>query len=177
MKWFAAFAFIFGSTMVYAESNKFSVPVNPKWKVECGSCHIAYPPQLLTENIWQRLMGGLDEHFGANAMLDPNDNKEILDFLQRYAGHGGRYSASSLRIVDTPWFTREHQKISNDDWFGPAVKSRSNCTACHVKAEHGDWSESGIKMPGSQPAEQREEPSKRGDYRRDEDREGERDKD
>ena len=153
MKWLTAFALILGSTMAQAEGNKFFVPNHPKWKEECGSCHIAYPPQLLTVDTWQRLMGGLDKHFGANAMLNPKDNQEILDFLQSNAGRGGRNSASSLRISDTPWFTREHREVSNNTWSDPAVKSRANCTACHVNAERGDWSERGIKIPGGQRGE------------------------
>ncbi len=166
MKWLTAFALVLGSTMAHAEGNKFSVPANLKWKEECGSCHIAYPPQLLTGENWQRLMGGLDKHFDANAMLDPKDNQEILDFLQRYAGRGGRNSAPSLRITDTPWFSREHREVSINTWSDPAVKSRANCTACHVNAERGDWSERGIKMPGGQQAGEREEQSERGGYRR-----------
>ncbi|MDE2117013.1 MAG: diheme cytochrome c [Betaproteobacteria bacterium] len=153
MKWLAACALILGSTMAYADGNKLSVPANPKWKEECGSCHIAYPPQLLAADNWQRLMGGLDKHFGANAVLNPGDNQEILDFLQRHAGRGGRNSASSLRISDTPWFTREHREVSNNTWSDPAVKSRSNCTACHVNAERGDWSERGVRIPGGRRGE------------------------
>ena len=148
MKWFTAFILVFASTMAYADGGRLSVPANPKWKTECGSCHVAYPPQLLTGENWQRLMGGLDKHFGANAALDAKENKEILEFLQQYAGSGDKRSAASLRISDTSWFTREHRKVSNKIWS--EVKSRSNCTACHVNAERGDWSERGIRMPGGQ---------------------------
>lgn len=148
VKCLAALAFIFGSSMACADGGKLSVPNNPKWKEECGSCHIAYPPQLLTAENWQSLMGGLDKHFGANATLDAKDNKAILDFLQRNAGSGDKRSASSLRISDTSWFKREHREVSSNAWSNPAVKSRSNCTACHVNAERGDWSEHGIRMPG-----------------------------
>ena len=148
VKCLAALAFVFGCTMAYADGGKLSVPGNPKWKEECGSCHIAFPPQLLTAENWQRLMGGLDKHFGANATLDAKNSKDILDFLQRNAGSGDRHSASSLRISDTQWFTREHHEVSSKTWSNPAIKSRSNCTACHVNAERGDWSERGIRMPG-----------------------------
>lgn len=150
MKWLAALALIIGSTFAYADGGNLSVPNHPKWKEECGSCHIAYPPQLLTGENWKRLMTGLDKHFGTNATMDSRDSAEILDFLQRYAGSGNRHSASSLRISDTQWFTREHREVSNSAWSTPAIKSRSNCAACHVSAERGDWSERGIRMPGGQ---------------------------
>ena len=147
MKWLATLALVIGSTMAYADSGKLSVPNNPKWKAECGSCHIAYPPQLLSADNWKQMMGGLDKHFGANATLDANSIKEILDFLQRNAGKASRNSATKMRITDTPWFNREHLEIAKNIWSDPAIKSRSNCTACHVNAERGDWSEDGVRMP------------------------------
>lgn len=166
MKWLAVFTLIFGGAMAHADGGKFSVPDYPKWKEECGSCHIAYPPQLLTGDAWGRLMGGLDKHFGTNAILDPRDNKEILDFLQRYAGHKKIYSAPSLRITDTPWFDREHHEVPDEMWSDQAVRTRSNCAACHIKADSGDWSERGVKMPEGQRAGEREGKSGRDDYGR-----------
>ena len=150
MKWLATLFFIFGSAVAHADGGKSSAD-NPKWKEECGSCHIAYPPRFLTADDWQELMGGLDKHFGANATLDdPKDSKEILDFLRRHAGFRKKNSASSLRISDTPWFIHEHREISGNTWSDPAVKSRANCVACHVNAERGDWSEHGVRVPGGQ---------------------------
>jgi len=162
MKWLTVFSLIFCSAMAQADGVKFPVPDYPKWKEECGSCHIAYPPQLLTGDTWQRLMGGLDKHFDANATLNAKDNKEILDFLQRYAEHRKTFSASSLRITDTPWFSREHHEILNETWSDPAVKSRSNCAACHINADKGDWSERGVKIPEGQRTGEREEKAKHG---------------
>lgn len=154
MKWLSALFFVLGGAVAHADGGKYSVPDNQKWKAECGSCHVAFPPQLLTAGDWKRLMGGLDKHFDANAVLDSNDNKEILDFLLRYAGSGKKYSATNLRISETSWFTREHREVSGNTWFDPAVKSRSNCTACHVNAERGDWSERGIRVPGDKDREE-----------------------
>lgn len=150
MKWLAAGLLISSCTMAYADDVNFTVPHNEKWKEECGSCHIAYPPQLLTGKNWQQMMGSLDKHFGANASLDVADSKDILSFLQRYAGSGDKHSATSLRISDTPWFTREHREVSNNVWSDQAVRSRANCTACHINAERGNWSEEGVRMPGGQ---------------------------
>jgi nitrate/TMAO reductase-like tetraheme cytochrome c subunit len=136
------------SMQVFAEQSKTPLANNQKWKTECGSCHIAYPPKYLTKENWQKVMGGLDQHFGVNAVMDAQDNQEILKFLLQSAGSGERHSASSLRISDTPWFKREHREVSSKTWQNPLIKSRSNCTACHVNAEKGDWSERGIRMPG-----------------------------
>jgi hypothetical protein len=135
------------SNWACAHGVKLSVPDHPKWKKECGSCHVAYPPQFLTAGNWQQLMNGLDKHFGENALLDSQDKKDISDFLTRYAATGAKHSAPSLRIGDTAWFRREHHEVSAKAWSSPAIRSRANCTACHVNAERGDWSERGIRMP------------------------------
>lgn len=148
MKWLAVFILMLVSPLIYADGGRLSVPDFPKWKEECGSCHIPYPPQLLTADNWTRMMSGLDKHFGANAALDAADNKEILDFLLRHAGKASSHAAKSMRISDTPWFSREHDEVSHKTWSNPAVRSRANCTACHVNAERGDWSERSIRMPG-----------------------------
>lgn len=148
MKWFILPALILGTTVAFADNDRLAAPNYPVWKNECGSCHIAYPPRLLTAETWKRMMSGLDKHYGANATVDAATGKDILDFLERNAGTGARNSAPSMRISDTPWFTRKHREVSKNDWLDPSVKSRSNCTACHVNAESGDWSEHGIRMPG-----------------------------
>jgi len=138
MKRVALLLLVFGLNPAHADTPKLSAPNHAKWKEECGSCHVAYPPRLLTAENWQSLMGGLNKHFGANAVLDPNDTKTILGFLERNAGSGDRYSAVSLRISDTPWFRREHRVISPGEWSHPDVKSRSNCSACHGPAVLGN---------------------------------------
>lgn len=43
---------------------------SPVYKAECTSCHIAYPPQLLSAPDWRRLLSGLDRHFGTDASVD-----------------------------------------------------------------------------------------------------------
>ena len=118
-----------------------------KWQKECGDCHIAYPPRFLGAADWDRLMDRLDRHFGDNASLDPATRSEIAAYLKRHAGTGTRHSAATLRITDTPWFGREHHELSRDAWTNPAVKRASNCTACHVDASRGDWSERGVILP------------------------------
>jgi len=134
MKRVAVLALLLGMNLAHADSAKLKVTDHAKWQEECGSCHVAYPPQLLNSEDWQLLMRGLDKHFGANATLDAKDNKQILGFLQRNAGSGERYGSTSLRISDTPWFKREHRSISATEWTNPKVKSKSNCSACHGKS-------------------------------------------
>ena len=149
MKLIAILIMALCSDRVSADTDIITTPVQPKWKDECGSCHIVYPPQLLTGGGWQKVMGELDKHFGTNATMDPLDKEEILNFLVNHAGTvwGGNKSESGMRIIDTPWFERKHRKVPNKIWFDVSVRSPSNCSACHVDSYRGDWNPQSIHIP------------------------------
>lgn len=147
MKRIAIIAMLMAASQVNAAGNQASQTPEAKWQSECGTCHVAYPPRFLTAADWERLMNSLDRHFGDNASVDANTARDILGYLKRHAGSGSQHSANTLRITDTPWFSRKHREFSATAWDNPAVKSPSNCTACHVDAARGDWSERGILLP------------------------------
>lgn len=125
--------------------------VNAKWKEECGSCHMAYPPRFLSAESWHALMSGLDKHFGSDASVDAATATEIGNFLEQNASTKHRRSSSGneppLRISKTSWFLSEHRKVADRIWKDPQVKSPSNCAACHTRADSGSFSERDIKMP------------------------------
>jgi hypothetical protein len=132
---------------------------NAKWKTECSACHIAYPPMLLPERSWRKLMVGLDKHFGVNAGLDDASAKEITEFLvSQSADHVQSRRAQGiarsiapgvtpLRITETAFFKREHNEVRAEVWKRPKVKSPANCSACHTGAEQGDFSEDRVRIP------------------------------
>lgn len=143
-----AFVLMFAlATLAHAAENKVKDTPRSMWASECSSCHVAYPAHLLTAGDWRKLMSHLDNHFGDDASLDAPTAKAILGYLTRHAGFGARHSAKSLRISDTAWFRREHDELPASAWRNPAVKSASNCTACHIHAASGNWSEHGIRLP------------------------------
>jgi cytochrome c553 len=149
MKWVALLLLMLVISTAQAGSGKSTKPENVVWKEECGSCHLAYPPEMLSSESWQQLMGRLDKHFGANAVLDAKDGKLIQDFLVRNAGRGVLYSSASSRISDTPWFKHEHRSVSAKEWVNPQVESVSNCLACHGNGGHVLWSEHDIQIDGT----------------------------
>ena len=123
---------------------------NPAYQQECSACHVAYPPQLLSAASWRAVMGGLDKHFGSDASLDPASHAEIQRYLEANAGRretsqGGK---PQLRITETRWFVHEHsEEMPANVWKNPAVKSASNCMACHTAADKGDYSERSLRLP------------------------------
>jgi len=124
-------------------------PALPAYTQECGSCHVAYPPGLLPAASWQRLMGNLSHHFGTDASLDAPAQQSIATWLQANAGSYRRVREAppADRITRSAWFTREHDEVPAAAWKAAAVKSPSNCSACHAQAEQGDFNEHNVRIP------------------------------
>jgi Dihaem cytochrome c len=140
-------------------SSQMPPVTNAKWKAECSGCHMLYHPGLLPERSWNKMMAGLDKHFGENASLDAATRDEINRFLTLNSADklGSRRSsrfnqsipanATPLRISETRYFTSKHDEISASTIKRKSIGSASNCVACHKSAEKGDFSESQVKIP------------------------------
>ena len=122
---------------------------NAKFQQECTACHIAYAPGLLPAASWRNIMSGLDKHFGSDASVEAQDNKEITAFLVKNSSTRWSAQTAPLRITETAWFKRKHDahEISPAVWKNPKVKSPANCSACHPQAERGDFNEHDIRIP------------------------------
>ena len=122
---------------------------DPAWRNECGSCHVAYPPQMLAASSWRTIMQGLDRHFGTDASLDAATAAPILAFLEAHAGPDGgkRGSGGATRITETRWFRHEHADLAAGVWSRKEVGSRANCAACHRDADRGDFNERTVRVP------------------------------
>ena len=55
------------------------------YEAECASCHMAYPPGLLSEQSWKNLMASLSKHFGTDASVDAQTQAEITNWLIKNA--------------------------------------------------------------------------------------------
>ena len=55
-----------------ALADRVPLPANTpaSYPAECGGCHMAYQPALLSANDWRRTMSGLKDHFGTDATVD-----------------------------------------------------------------------------------------------------------
>jgi len=142
-----AAAALFGEAA--AGERKYLANTDPAWKTECGGCHVAYPPQLLSAPSWRTTMSGLDRHFGVDASVDAATAASIGAFLEANAARAGgkRSDPSALRITETRWFRHEHADIAAATWSAPKVRSAANCSACHGGAESGDYSERSVRVP------------------------------
>jgi len=135
---------------------------NETYQEECGSCHMAYPAGLLPADSWKKMMGNLAQHFGDNAELDSQTNREILSYLvensadnseSRLSKKFARVSKNTQvpdRISELPYFLKEHYELPKSI-FGklPELNSFSQCEVCHSRAEAGSFDEHEVKLPGN----------------------------
>ena len=121
----------------------------PSFQQECAACHLAYPPGLLPARSWDRIMKGLDQHYGTDASLDAASVQQIGQWLQAHAGTYKRVNVEPPqdRITESAWFLRKHRKLDAPVWQHASVKSAANCAACHTRAEQGRFDEDELQFP------------------------------
>ena len=134
-----------------ALADRMPLPTNTpaSYKLECGSCHLAFAPSMLPARSWQRMMSDLKNHFGDNASVEPVLAAKITRYLTANAAdaNGQLRDGKLLRGVDSmsvpqrittlpEWF-RKHRKVPDWEWRHKDVRTKSNCVACHAGAERG----------------------------------------
>ncbi len=138
---------------------RYLTPVNnPTYKEECGGCHFAYQPELLPSSSWDRILAGLEDHFGEFIELDPDSKKIIAEYLRANAAeHSSAKRAvkimrslgnrTPLRITDIPYIREKHHEVPVNVLKRDSIGSLSNCVACHTTAEKGIYDDDYVVMP------------------------------
>jgi len=118
----------------------------------CGECHMAFQPAFLPARSWNRIMDTLSDHYGDRVSLKPEQAAQIRAVLEagaadRTGGKVGRKvmawvdpAGTPLRLTENPSFLHHHDFPARV-WTRPEVKVKSNCPACHQRAEAGDYEE------------------------------------
>lgn len=127
------------------ERRSSRVPANPRYQAECSACHVAYSPTMLPAASWQRIMKGLDRHYGTDASLDADSVQALTTWLATNGGRGAEPPED--RITRTRWFIHEHDEIGDAVWKRTSVRSPAQCAACHTQAAQGVFSEHDVRIP------------------------------
>lgn len=152
---------------VYAEDGEYTYRIQKPaskqaaiYADECSACHMAYPPGLLPSGSWEKILGGLSDHFGDNAELDEDAYNQIRAFLiENSADTTGDYRSRRivnglnedlpLRISELPYIRHEHNEIpAKMIRSNPQVTSLSHCNHCHRHAQQGLFNEDDVRIPG-----------------------------
>ena len=149
--------------MALAARAPAGVPVaalDATYKTECGECHIAYHPTLMSATSWGAIMDGLARHFGENAAIPAATTRSIRTYLTANAAETvdtlpsnelRRVNPSDpLRITATPFWERTHHEVDPATFKTKPVRSKANCAACHGDAETGMFQPWNIKIPALQ---------------------------
>jgi cytochrome b len=115
---------------------------------ECASCHTLYPPNLLPKKSWELLMSDLENHFGDDASIPEDSNKEILAFLVKNSAENSTMQSSFkflnsiknqdiITMTKTTFWEKTHKEIPKEIFENSEVKSKANCKACHSDIEKG----------------------------------------
>ncbi len=127
------------SAPVFADGDKNYVL--PKvYVAECGSCHVAYPGELLPKESWKAINSKLKNHFGSDATLDEKTLLEINKYLMNTNTYRKAEGTKDNRITSARWFIKEHREAN-----APAKTNFANCMACHTQSETGNYSLAGYK--------------------------------
>lgn len=127
---------------------------------ECAACHMAYPAGLLPARSWTRMMHELENHFGEDASLSPEETLAITRYLTDNAADSPRANERSRRIAigiapgdapqrfsETAYFRYLHDEVPAGVWKRAKIASRANCIACHTRAESGSFAERELRIP------------------------------
>jgi len=140
-------------------AKEYLTPVNNQTYIdECGACHLAYQPELLPSESWDKILAGLEDHFGETVDLDKESKKTITEYLKTNSAEHSRAKRSvkimrslgsntPMRITDLPYIQEKHRKISQDVLQRESIGSLSNCSACHVSAEKGIYEDDYVRIP------------------------------
>jgi len=119
---------------------------------ECGTCHIPYPPMLLPEASWEKVMAGLENHFGDNTELDAQTSKYLQNYLVTHALEKERESVvghwlktlpikPAIRITELQAFIDDHEDAYKRLGEGSEKPGFfSPCKDCHKEAIDGIFS-------------------------------------
>lgn len=146
------------------EAQSATVPVDGAealHKKECGACHTPYQAYFLPAASWEKIMAGLNKHFGENAEFGVEDQAAITQYLKTNAAdhtknkRGERVMASlggkaaPLQLTEIPYIIKMHHEVPKKIFVNnPQLKSLSNCGVCHPGAAAGDYDEDRVKIPG-----------------------------
>jgi nitrate/TMAO reductase-like tetraheme cytochrome c subunit len=146
---FIAASLLLASSPTFAAKMTMPADAPASYEAECASCHMAYPPALLSEQSWKNVMSSLSKHFGTDASVDAKTQAELTNWLIKNAATRQKYSetAPENRITKTSWFIRKHDEVRPDVWKRAGIKSPANCSACHIDAANGIFSAKTIKIP------------------------------
>ena len=101
-------------------------------------------------------MNDLENHFGDDASIDEESNKNILAFLLKNSAETSTMEASwnflnsikdkdIISLSETTFWKKTHEDIPKEIFNNKKIRSKANCKACHSDIEKGLIEDENIK--------------------------------
>ena len=101
-------------------------------------------------------MGNLENHFGDDASIDDESNKNILAYLVKNSAEASSMESSwnflnsigdkdIIAMSDTIFWKETHKDIPKELYNHKDIKNKANCKACHSDIEKGLIEKENIK--------------------------------
>jgi hypothetical protein len=119
------------------------------WEVECGDCHLAYPPDLLPARSWALMVDQSADHFGEDLGLEPGIRSILRAWLVANAAerdatehawrihHSVPDDAAPQRITELSWWLDAHAAVPAEAFDHPDIRTPGRCQGCHLDAASG----------------------------------------
>ena len=128
---------------------------------KCAKCHKHYPPFMLPQASWEKMMDGLDNHFGERITENNVTKSEHVSIKEYLLANSAEHSSHKLAfktldslgeirplsITKSPYWRKAHEDLSPSLFKDPLVKDKSNCFACHKNFEYGIFDIRLIHLP------------------------------
>jgi hypothetical protein len=113
-------------------------PVPPRYQLgqeiyleNCGSCHIALPPQVMPTQTWQGLLQD-SEHYGIQIPLLKDPNRLMLwNYLQVFSRPVSEEEPIPYRMAQSRYFKALHPLVKLPRPLNPI-----SCATCHPQADN-----------------------------------------
>jgi hypothetical protein len=127
----------------------------------CTKCHKPYPPFMLPQESWVKVMDGLENHFGeeiTDRNISQTDKVSIKNYLTANSAEVSSHKLAfktlaslgdirPLSITKSPYWRETHSRLPVTIFKDSAVKDKSNCFACHKHFEYGLFDNRFIQLP------------------------------
>lgn len=124
---------------------------SPIFADKCTKCHKNYPPYMLPQASWEKLLDGIDNHFGEEITennITKVEQKSIKEYILSHSAENSSHKLSfktlaslgemrPVSITKSPYWREVHEGIDAAIFKQPNIKKKSNCFACHIGFDKG----------------------------------------
>jgi len=96
----------------------------------CGSCHVALPPEVMPTQTWETLLLEPEQHYGQRLEQIPRPFIFIVwNYLRTFSRPVGEDEQTPFRVTESQYFKALHPRVDL-----PPTLTAAGCISCHPGA-------------------------------------------